>query len=1002
MPKETKGKNRTSKETSIRLSEKRKNASEDPAPEEAMNRFEFHRHAMALLPDPEDKRPGVSFFMKKDDRDLGERFCSCSLSKKRTCPHIMQLMQVYKILRKNLHGKSPDEDFRASIWYRIASILADGDMTDLKDIRLRTISNKAGPVTVISDSRERELFRYLSRGADLSRFIERCLETPQSGDDMAPNRSAILSRLSSYTLTENEWMMRERGFKTRRQALEESFWFRAAYHGYREFGATGCTFHPNIEKRSGLFMVICRDGSGNQVFRLAVPRNMVKRLIYSLEKFLPNQHCMPIHPIPLKSIFNIAMNTDLDLEVRPLIRVIQEDGEAKFFEREDLERFRYGDLVYIPELGLMAELERPGRERKFKAPVRMVLKRSQVPAFLDEFGEELINDANIIDPEIGALQIIRRYDRVEISPGAIDRDWCWLSVKYGFGNHWLSLRDILSTRKEGQRYIATSDGWIDFQSPELSGISALFKDIELSGTEDEIKFSRMDLFRLKTASGRPLKISGGDGSGEMLKQILELRPSRPFPELKGMRSALRPYQKLGSEWITFLFENGFGGLLCDDMGLGKTHQVMAFMLALQEHFGVECPSLVICPTTVLSHWREKIREHTPSLKARVYYGGDRDLADAYKDGNLLITSYGILLRDIEQLKKHPFTVAVFDEIQHIKNPSTKAYRAALDIDAKMKIGLTGTPIENRLEELKALMDLTVPGYLGTDEHFEERYSRPVQVARDSDRQMELSRVISPFTLRRLKKTVLDELPEKIEDIRSCSLSDDQVKLYRDAVSSRGGSLLETLRNGEAPVPYIHIFALLNLLKQICDHPALIEKRPEDYEKYRSGKWDLFEELLTEGIGSDQKVVVYSQYLGMIEIMERFLKKLGIGFVSLTGSSRKRGEIIERFNNDPDCRVFIGSLKAGGVGIDLIAASVVIHYDRWWNAAREDQATDRVHRIGQKRGVQVFKLITEGTLEEKISAIIERKRNLMDSIVREDDPGLLKAFSREELINLIDF
>jgi SNF2 family DNA or RNA helicase len=199
---------------------------------------------------------------------------------------------------------------------------------------------------------------------------------------------------------------------------------------------------------------------------------------------------------------------------------------------------------------------------------------------------------------------------------------------------------------------------------------------------------------------------------------------------------------------------------------------------------------------------------------------------------------------------------------------------------------------------------------------------------------------------------------------------------------------------------MHIFALITLLKQICNHPATVEGNPENYDQFQSGKWELFKELLDESLDSGQKVVVYSQYLDMIRIVEKHLKQNKVNFATLTGASRHRGKIVSRFNKDPACRVFVGSLKAGGTGIDLVAASVVIHYDRWWNAAREDQATDRVHRIGQKRGVQVFKLVTEGTLEEKISAIIEKKKNLMDGVVKEDDPGLLKTFSRKQLIELL--
>ena len=318
----------------------------------------------------------------------------------------------------------------------------------------------------------------------------------------------------------------------------------------------------------------------------------------------------------------------------------------------------------------------------------------------------------------------------------------------------------------------------------------------------------------------------------------------------------------------------------------------------------------------------------------------------------------------------------------------------------MKLGLTGTPIENTLNEFKALMDLAVFGYLGTDDTFKERYVNPIQENSNASRRKELSRLISPFTLRRLKKTVLNELPDKIEDLRTCKLSEDQVKLYRDAIASRAGGLLNVLEKEQKPIPYIHIFALLNLLKQICNHPALVKNEVDNFLRYRSCKWHIFTELISESLDSGQKVVVYSQYLGMIDIIKDYLENNKIVFVSLTGSSRNRGDIVDRFNNDPDCRVFVGSLKAGGTGIDLVAASVVIHYDRWWNAAREDQATDRVHRIGQKRGVQVFKLVTEGTLEEKIAAIIEKKRNLMDSVVKEDDPGLLKTFSRKELIGML--
>jgi SNF2 family DNA or RNA helicase len=367
---------------------------------------------------------------------------------------------------------------------------------------------------------------------------------------------------------------------------------------------------------------------------------------------------------------------------------------------------------------------------------------------------------------------------------------------------------------------------------------------------------------------------------------------------------------------------------------------------------------------------------------------------------VILTSYGLLRRDIAALEKIRFQAVVFDEIQAIKNAATQAYRAAENLDARIKLGLTGTPIENSIIDLKALMDLTTPGYLGTTEAFERRYVAPIKQDIKSRRRKELSRLISPFTLRRLKKTVLTDLPAKIENQMTCRLSDDQVKLYQDALASRGAGLLDVLGQEDEPIPYLHVFALLNMLKQICNHPVLLEKEVDTYARYGSGKWDLFQEILTQSLESGQKVVVYSQYLKMIDIIGRHLKQAKIEHVTLTGASRNRGRLIARFNDDPDCRVFVGSLKAGGTGIDLVAASVVIHYDRWWNAAREDQATDRVHRIGQKKGVHIFKLVTEGTLEEKIAVIIEKKKKIMDAVMQEDDPGLLKTFSREDLMEML--
>ena len=973
------------------------------APQDRFNleRIEFHRRGMALVPEGSDLGPGVAYFIKGDGRELDRRYCSCSLSARQTCPHLLRLSGYYQEGLRFFGGIPPGEAFQKSSWHLLAALLAQDCRETAESVRLQFLRNDSSRIIRVTDSQGEEMAHYLSPGPDAGRFLERF---DGASDNQVPHRGALLKKLAELTWTDPERAMNQMGYKTYGQVFEENFWYRFAYHGFREFFGLDISFLPAIEELSGRFMVTGKHPEGAPLFHLVIPRNRVKGFLKGFRDLLPNQHGLSIHPLPLKSIFKISATTRMDLTVRPLVQILQADGEVKYLKKEGLEKFRYGDLIFVKELGVLAELEPPGPlERKFAAPIKMVLKKSQVPGFLEEYGSALRQGAHLIDPAVKKLTIYSQVHQVEISPQVLDRDWCWLDLRYGLGNSSLSLTEILKAREAGQRYIPVQDGWVDCQALELEGLP-LLKEAQGLGMGRNgragLKLSRLDLFRLQAAGTAPWEVVGASGEAAALKDLLALKPGKPLGTLKGMKSPLRDYQKIGVDWLSFLFENRLGGLLCDDMGLGKTHQVMALMVKLREKEKIRKPLLVVCPTTVLSHWSKKIFDHTRGLGAQLFYGGERDLSAALKKNPVLLTTYGLLRNDIDQLKEVSFALAVFDEIQNLKNPETLAYQAALKIRADSKLGLTGTPVENHLLELKSLLDLVAPGYLGSDSAFSERYVKPIERDLHGLQRKRLNRMISPLVLRRLKKTVLAELPEKIEDLRFCALSEDQVRLYREAIASRGRGLLEALQEKKTPVPYIHIFALLTLLKQICDHPALVEKKPEEYERYESGKWDLFRELLEEGLDSGQKIVVYSQFLGMIGIMERYLKGTGVGFVALTGSSRKRGDLIARFNEDPDCRVFLGSLKAGGTGIDLVAASMVIHYDRWWNAAREDQATDRVHRIGQQRGVQVFKLVTTGTLEEKIAAIIEKKKNLMEAIVREDDPHLLKTFTREELIDLL--
>ena len=970
-----------------------------PVGSRELDRLEFFRHGKALMPDPDDPYPAIAYDAKTGDGYMDYTFCSCTRSGRTTCAHLKALYRITHHF-ESLYAPNAAEAFKASVWHRMAAVLADGARDSVENITLmRNGQGKENALVMAGQAQEPLLF-YLSQGEDRSRLISRC--SLSTSDATVPSRADVLKQLTFMTMAENERVLSDRGLKSARQTFENSFWYRFAYQLFKEFGCQECRLHPAIDDLSGEFILNAKDGSDQVIFYLPVPRAKVKRLLVELKDAFTNQHGLNIQPLALDSVFDVRLNEGLDMEIQPMLRLIQQNGELRFFKREDLRKFQYGHLYYIKELGLLVEDNAPGSAARIAEPARTVIQRGQVPQFLSEHGLLLNGELYRLDEKLRRFEIMTSFDRIAIFPKAVEKSWCWLDVTYGDGNQSISLASILAAKKAGQRFVATRHGWVDCQSPPFAHADELVKHQppETQGDQEGVPLPRFDLFRITALNECPVEIDRQSDQANQLKQMLALQPLKSPLKVMGLTSGLRGYQELGVQWLWFLFENGFGGLLCDDMGLGKTHQVMAFMVGLRETDQARHPFLVVCPTSVISHWERKIAEHAPGLKAVAYYGGQRDLAGSIAQSHVVITSYGVLRRDYKLLQARTFDLIVFDEIQVIKNAETQSYKAAQELSAGMKIGLTGTPIENRIDELKTLMDVVVPGYLGSDKYFAGRYRIPIEKDGDVSRKRQLSRLVSPFTLRRLKKTVLKDLPPKIEDSRTCRLSEDQIKLYRDAIDRRGRELRLALSQENLPVPYIHIFALLNLLKQICNHPALVEKRVKGYRDYASGKWDLFVELLEESLDSGQKIVVYSQFLGMIEIIGQYLTDLKIGFVALTGASRGRGAIIERFEKDPECRVFVGSLKAGGVGIDLVSASVVIHYDRWWNAAREDQATDRVHRIGQRRGVQVFKLITEGTLEEKIAAIIEKKRHLMDSIVEEDDPTLLKSFTRPELLDLI--
>ncbi|MEA3544711.1 MAG: DEAD/DEAH box helicase [Thermodesulfobacteriota bacterium] len=450
-----------------------------------------------------------------------------------------------------------------------------------------------------------------------------------------------------------------------------------------------------------------------------------------------------------------------------------------------------------------------------------------------------------------------------------------------------------------------------------------------------------------------------------------------------------------------LLSHGIGGILADEMGLGKTHQALALLDMIADS-SPAASFLVVAPASVIYPWADKIERFYPDLSWGLYHGSNRNLEECL-DKKIILTTYGIVNRDEIELGGCFFEVIVFDEIQNLKNKKTRIHGAAARLKAGIKLGLTGTPMENSPNDIKALLDICLPGTLGSERAFQRRFTIPIVEEQSEERSRELAERISPFFLRRLRSQVVAELPEIIEDSRSCELHADQIRLYREFLSGKGQKLVEKLNDKGSEIPYMEVLALIAYLKQICDHPCLISGS-SDPEAYGSGKWELFKELLGECLISDYKIVVFSQYTSMLDLIENYLQGLGIEIACLRGGMtlKKRKREIDRFQNEEDCRIFCASLLAGGTGIDLTAAQCVIHYDRWWNAAREDQATSRVHRIGQTRVVEVFKLITIGTLEEKIDKLISRRRVLAGTLVQADDGNLVKRLDRKDLLDLLSF
>ena len=469
-----------------------------------------------------------------------------------------------------------------------------------------------------------------------------------------------------------------------------------------------------------------------------------------------------------------------------------------------------------------------------------------------------------------------------------------------------------------------------------------------------------------------------------------------------LQTVLRGYQKLGFRWLRTLDSYGFGGILADDMGLGKTVQMIALFVdeyASGKDAGTKERSLIVCPASLVYNWENEFQKFAPMLKVQAVAGTAQEREEVFasldEGCQVLITSYDLLKRDMKHYESMSFRFQVIDEAQYIKNAATQSARAVKAIRARTRFALTGTPIENRLGELWSIFDYLMPGFLFTYARFKKIYESPIVRESDPEAVSNLKRLIGPFVLRRVKKDVLKELPDKLETAVYSRLQGQQKELY----TANAAKLKEELESGGDAVyekGKIQILAELTRLRQICCDPALC------YENYRGGsaKLETCMDLIRNGVNGGHKILLFSQFTSMLRIIEKRLSQEEIACYTLTGSTPKeeRLRMVDSFHTDP-VPVFLISLKAGGTGLNLTAADMVIHYDPWWNVAAQNQATDRAHRIGQEKQVSVFKLITKGTIEENIMVLQESKKNLADQIIAEGAVSL-SSLTREDLVKML--
>ncbi|MDF1824474.1 MAG: DEAD/DEAH box helicase [Verrucomicrobiales bacterium] len=703
------------------------------------------------------------------------------------------------------------------------------------------------------------------------------------------------------------------------------------------------------------------------------------------------------------------------LERMPLARVTGEDPRVET-------KLREMGLKRLVELYPWDEIEAECRQCYAYSAIRRGMQEVFWADFLTNRKQEFVDlDCEIVIDEGFGLQVVEPLDFYgEIKEEREDVDW--FGFEYGMqvngervnllpylvrylesrpSNDSLAVLDDWPARKKIPIPAGDTGKFVAFPAARLKSIFGTLTELFDRDTIEED--GTIKLHKIRAA-----QVAGAKGEHAIVKKapkrilaqaedLESLKPKEALDAPQGFLATLRPYQQDGFEWLQFLREQKMGGILADDMGLGKTIQTLCHLHHEKASGRSDLPNLILAPKSVVPNWEKEAKKFAPSLKVIALQGSNRKkYYSVLQHCDLVVTSYPVLLRDAEELLNQPFHYVVLDEAHTIKNTSSQVTKVAYKIDARHRLCLSGTPIENHLGELWSQFHFLMPGFLGSEESFNRCFRAPIENDRDEGLRKRLSERVAPLMLRRTKLLVAKDLPPKSEIVRSLELLPKQVELYEAVRAAVSREVHEEIERLGVERSRLLVLEALMKLRQVCNHPQLLNL-PSAQKVKSSAKMELLMDMLPSMVREGRRILIFSQFTGMLSIIEKALQKEQIRYLLLTGQSKDRGQLCDDFQAGK-APVFLISLRAGGTGLNLTLADTVIHFDPWWNPALEAQATDRAYRIGQKNPVFVYKLITTGTIEEKILMLQQKKRALFEGIL-EGTPQKL-TFSDGELDDLL--